>query len=340
LNLFLSRNQRNYILQNLTPRQRTYLEEKMKRGKRTVFSNELIKGKGTYTSSDQELEEEILEWEFIDLLDGGEGNRPYKCECGMSLRFQYIVRNFKTGEIKKFGRNHFEFHTGIPANIVKDIIKGFEQIDYELDEILYKVDNGWNSSVVTKAIDYKIEIPTDIKEHIHLQLPLLDKQVNRLNRLIREIEEEKRLKEQEKLREEQRIKEQERLRILTEQRFRYNKRTTYTPPPKSQPQAVSDSLEPEKRAIVKKFTVRPVISSPMGDAAHRFIIDYIEQNGTVSVLELCRELNVIPHNFKGFYSTGKPKSFFYVSTIMEGLVKQGTIKVDKADLNDRWYSIL
>src|SRR5690606_25388474 len=113
-----------------TENQRLFLTEKLKRGKRTVFSNALAMGKGTYLGSDQDLEQEIQQWEFIDLLDGGEGNRPYRCECGMSLRYQYIVKNIRSGEIKKFGRNHFEFHTGIPANIVKDIIKGFESIDY------------------------------------------------------------------------------------------------------------------------------------------------------------------------------------------------------------------
>jgi hypothetical protein len=45
--------------------------------------------------------------------------------------------------------------------------------------------------VVTQAIQYKIDMPTDIKEHLKLELPLLDKQINRLNKLIREKEQEK-----------------------------------------------------------------------------------------------------------------------------------------------------
>ncbi|GIN86122.1 hypothetical protein J6TS2_25080 [Heyndrickxia sporothermodurans] len=230
--------QRKTILKHLAENQRKYLLETLKRGKRTVFSNELLKGKGTYSGSDQELEREIQQWEFIDLLDGGQGNRPYRCECGMSLRYQYIVKNLETGELKKLGKNHFEFHTGIPSSIVKDIIKGFERIDCELDEILYKIEYGWDDSSLIKAKEYKIDIPEDIQEHLHLKLPLLDKQLHRLDRLIRE-------------------KELEHLKKLRDNKGKNKSSMDRTTP-----------IFEVKRAKPKKLSFKPKISSPL---YHSFI---------------------------------------------------------------------
>lgn len=302
--------QRKTILKHLAENQRKYLLETLKRGKRTVFSNELLKGKGTYSGSDQELEREIQQWEFIDLLDGGQGNRPYRCECGMSLRYQYIVKNLETGELKKLGKNHFEFHTGIPSSIVKDIIKGFERIDYELDEILYKIEYGWDDSSLTKAKEYKINIPEDIQEHLHLKLPLLDKQLHRLDRLIRE-------------------RELEHLKKLRDNKGKNKSSMDRTTP-----------IFEVKRAKPKKLSFKPKISSPLGEELHRYIIHLLEINGTISVLEICKELNTMDHDFKGYFLTGKPKSFPYVSMVMDQLIKQGACKLEKSDLDDRWYSVV
>lgn len=103
------------------------------------------------------------------------------------MRYQYVVQNLRTGDIKKFGINHFQEHTGISPQVVKDIILGIEKIDYELDEILVKVAAGW--SLVKKGLneipsDY--ELPKEIKDHLSLNLPLLDRQFSRLTNLIRE----------------------------------------------------------------------------------------------------------------------------------------------------------
>lgn len=320
MDFFYSSQQRDARLHTLTKDQRLYLIEKLKRGKRTVFSNELAKGKGTYLGSDQDLEREIEQWEFIDLLDGGEGNRPYRCECGMSLRYQYIVKNTRTGEIKKFGKNHFEFHTGIPAAIVKDIIKGFELIDYELDEILYKLENGWDRSIIKKIIDYKIEIPVEIYEQLQLRLPLLDKQMKRLSKLIREKEEE--LHKQEYQKELERLKAEQSKRDRSVSRHAMKPVSTIT---RSQP---------------KKLAKKPVLSSTLGADAHRLIIQLLETHGTISVLEICEELDAIEHNYKGFFSTGKPLAFPHVAMFLDQLVQQEICRLEKSNLDDRWYSVI
>lgn len=311
-----SSQERDEVLNSLTEEQRTFLLETLKRGKKTIFSNEIAKGKGTYTGSDQELNQEILEWEFIDLLDSGEGNRFYKCECGMSLRYQYIVKNLQTGEIKKFGKNHFEFHTNIPVSIVRDIIKGFEKIDYELDEILYKVENGWDSSIVNKALKSEIELPIDIQKHLELSLPLLDKQINKIEKIIRDKKHDEWLKE--------------RSEVLNSKKQQTEARWTDT----YKPVEVINKVEP------KRLKFKPELASPLGEEIHQYIIQLIEQSGTISVLEICERMKAIPHNFMGYYSTGKPKAFAYVSMVMEQMVKQGVLKLDQADFDNRWYSVV
>lgn len=290
--------ERSEILEDLTDDQRSYLLERLKRGKRTLFSNELARSKGTYSGSDKELDREINDWEFIELLDGGLGNRPFRCECGMPLRYQYIVKNTETGEIKKFGKDHFEFHTGIPASVVKDIIKGFTQIDFELDEMLYKVMNGWDRKVLMEAKAVDIELPEEIQELIKLDLPLLDRQINRLYRMI----------QKEKGVRRKALRQPEAAKAIT-------------------------------RAAPKKLNVIPKVSSPLGEEIHQVIIRLIENTGTTSVLEVCSEINQFNHPFKGFYDSGKPKSFVYVAMVLDQLVDQGVCQLDSKTFDDRWYSV-
>lgn len=298
MDFYFEAEERSEILEDLTEDQRSYLLERLKRGKRTLFSNELARSKGTYSGSDQELDREINDWEFIELLDGGLGNRPFRCECGMPLRYQYIVKNTETGEIKKFGKDHFEFHTGIPASVVKDIIKGFTQIDFELDEMLYKVMNGWDRKVLTEAKAVNIELPEEIQELIKLDLPLLNRQINRLYRMI----------QKEKGARRKALRQPEAAKAIT-------------------------------RAAPKKLNVIPKVSSPLGEEIHQAIIRLIENTGTTSVLEVCSEINQFSHPFKGFYDSGKPKSFVYVAMVLDQLVDQGVCQLDSKTFDDRWYSV-
>lgn len=101
------------------------------------------------------------------------------------LRYQYVVKNIKTEDIRKFGITHFEEHTGFPPSLVKQIIKGIEKIDYEKDEILTKLESGWRLEY-EQIIDIpsEVKIPKDIQQHMDLDLPLLDRQIKRLKQLI------------------------------------------------------------------------------------------------------------------------------------------------------------
>lgn len=176
----LTQNERNSIMLTLSEKQQHFLHDSLKRSRRTHFANVLAKGKAGAAGTTEIAEQ----WEFIVYLDAGENWRlesDLYCECGIKLRYQYVVKNNITNEIKKFGSSHFEQHTGIPAELAREIKKGFDKIDYELDEILSKINVGW--TLLDEGIDLipkEVDIAEDIQNHFDYQIPLLDRQVKRL----------------------------------------------------------------------------------------------------------------------------------------------------------------
>jgi len=189
----LSETERNQILNTLTDKQRSYIKDYIKRGKKTVFANHMAKDKGMVLPqdiSDHEVEQVLDGWILDDYLDEGEQwkeTKALKCECGRILRYQYVVRHLQTGEIRKFGINHFEEHTGLHPDLVHAIMKGFQTIDYELDEILHKIESNWNVDQVINRLSSREEIPDDIQAQLSLGLPLLDRQMKSLNRILNSI---------------------------------------------------------------------------------------------------------------------------------------------------------
>ncbi|KAA8473027.1 DUF3895 domain-containing protein [Bacillus paranthracis] len=177
--LYLSQTERDSILSTLSSEQKDYLNEFLKRGKRTAFASVLAQQKGD--NSLEDADHISIKWTLLDFIDAGTISDELKCECGRSLRYQYIVKNLDTGKVLKFGKSHFQEHTNIPADIVKEVINGMLQIDYELDEILIKLKNNWSLELnegITLPAD--LDIPLDIQIHLDLQLPLLEKQIHRL----------------------------------------------------------------------------------------------------------------------------------------------------------------
>lgn len=181
----LSQGVRDGMLSALNDQQRTFLESFLKRGKRTIFGNVLAKEKAGNSSVAEEFAEQ---WELLDYIDAGPDWRTESslfCECGRQLRCQYVIKNNETEELKRFGITHFEEHTGIPPQLALQIKKGMTSIDYELDEILTKLEEGWE--LADEGIEHipdEIHMPSDIQNHMDHGIPLLDRQLIRLNALI------------------------------------------------------------------------------------------------------------------------------------------------------------
>ncbi|WP_409342020.1 DUF3895 domain-containing protein [Paenibacillus sp. MBLB4367] len=185
----LSVEERDAVFRTLPEEQRAFLEERMKRGRRTQFARQMAEQKGAVipeSASYEDIESLLSDWIYVGYIDAGHVSEAYPCECGRSLRYQHTVQNKATGEVKRFGIDHLEMHTGIDARTVQAILKGFNVIDYELSEILRKVTEGWKWQDVVRDIPAGLELTADIAEHIELGLPLLERQVAKLKALIRE----------------------------------------------------------------------------------------------------------------------------------------------------------
>lgn len=177
---YLTEIERGNILKGLSSEQQTFLKESLKRGKKNAFAVVLAQQKGGYSEEDAVHIAE--KWSFVDYIDAGPEYRDKgcKCDCGYPIRYQYIVRNEVTGDVMKLSKDHFKLHTGIPAKIVAEVLKGLHNIDYELDELLYKVKMGWSLEDEGITLPVPIDVPEDIKGNLDLKLPLLDRQVKRL----------------------------------------------------------------------------------------------------------------------------------------------------------------
>ena len=143
----------------LTEEQKDYLENRLKIRRKSEWLQILATYKGVDITEDMnvdEIEDKIDDWILIDCLDGGFKQRPYKCDCGQPLRFQYIIQNKKEGEVRKLGENCFEKYLSLPASVIKDVKSGMYNIDLERDEILTK-------------LHQKVFFP--LSNYLHLKLP-------------------------------------------------------------------------------------------------------------------------------------------------------------------------
>ena len=177
----------------LTEEQKDYLENRLKIRRKSEWLQILATYKGVDITNDMnvdEIEDKIDDWILIDCLDGGYKRKPYKCDCGQPLRFQYIIQNKKEGEVRKLGVNCFEKYLSLPASVIKDVKSGMYNIDLERDEILSKL----HQKVFFPLSNYlHLKIPPHIVEQYELGLPLLDRQIQLVEKLNVSYKEEKKL---------------------------------------------------------------------------------------------------------------------------------------------------
>lgn len=174
----------NEIQNTLKPEQREFLSEHLNRSKKSKWLEVLSRKKGitlTDGMTQEKIEEELDSWVLKEVLDGGFGNRPYRCECGMPLRFQYIVLHTKEKKIYRLGETCLENYTNLSPVIISDIRKGFHTIDLERDEILIKYQNHQFFSL--DKFRHIENLPEEIVQQVKVGLPLLDRQIEKLHRL-------------------------------------------------------------------------------------------------------------------------------------------------------------
>lgn len=178
----------NQIMEILEGEQRKFLEHHIKQSKRSKWLEMLGARKGIVIDENMDLDEiarRVNDWVLLDILDGGYGNRPYRCECGNSLRFQYIVHHTGRNKTYRLGSTCFEGYTSLSPEILKDIKNGFYHIDLQRDEILTKYrDNEFFD--ITPFIE--AGLPNNILQQFMVGLPLTDIQVKRVLSLYKDYE--------------------------------------------------------------------------------------------------------------------------------------------------------
>lgn len=315
----LTQKERDELFKNLDEQQRQFVNDYLKRGRRTVFANVLAKEKASAVDGDS-IEEVAQQWVFQDYIDAGPEwrvNQQLYCECGRPLRYQYIVQNLETGEIKKFGITHFEDHTGISPQLVKDIVKGIEHIDYEMDEVLIKVANGWSlAKEGISEIPASVEVPKDIEQQLANNIPLLARQVQRLKKLVANY-----LREQEQHRLE-RIK-QEQAKIAEQKRAEVDQRR-------------------QKLAEKVKLGKNPAytVDIPLEQKLQLGVLVYLDSltSPQFKASNLCEELIRYHDAAKDRYSSGKPMIYPNVCIFLKHLEAQGIVElVEKQGVEDVIY---
>lgn len=303
----------------------------MKRGRKTVFANELAIDKGIVIpdhASSEEIEMLLDEWVLVDYIDNGFINKDTPCECGRPLRYQYVVKHKSTNETRRFGISHFEEHTGLSAELVKRVKRGFEKIDFEMDEILKKIENGWSLKAIRLSIPNELVLPKDIEEHLIFNIPLLDKQINRLRRLITDFEYDLERQRRKAYRETYEAKENE----VQKQAKKKSSIVEESTQSSLFDFDFTDEIAEEKEEVVVRLPLGNALTNELKDAVLDYLVD------TKSTRIICELLIKNNHASDKRYLTNKPKIYLQVVLFLESMVKDGIVEFEgKIDTTDRLY---
>ncbi len=119
---YLTSEERQKLATHLNQTQRDFLAEQRRYRLQSQFLNASL--------------EAGADWEFVDYHEDPQMTGQLKCECGRTLKYQYVVVEKKTGVVHKFGITHFAQHMAVPEKVAHQVASGIQRIDVGLDEIL------------------------------------------------------------------------------------------------------------------------------------------------------------------------------------------------------------
>ncbi|WP_347550055.1 DUF3895 domain-containing protein [Pseudalkalibacillus hwajinpoensis] len=323
----LTTTERDQLFGDLSNDQQHYVLNYVKTAKKTIFATILASYKGRNIpqgASEQEIKMLLDDWVLIDVIDAGYVSVDHQCECGQALRYQYIVRHVQTGETRHFGIDHLQDHIGLSPMIAKDVINGFERVDDEVEELLVK--KALEES--TYDIPLEMDLPSDIRDFIELQLPLLSRQEKILKGLIRAHREE--------------LESVERKSTIPEPFVQKPERPEPALDQEEEAQAAFDLFAEEVPASVspaeKQTQKNTHVVGDLSFIIQEAIDTYIER-GIESALMICELLIKDKKTLDNRYSTQKPKVYYSVCTYLDSFVQQRRMTVQSNGREDRIYRL-
>lgn len=313
----LSQEERNDLLALVTKEQKDFLLNQLKRGRETIFGNFMLSEKVHAIKSADEIElledeQDVVDWKIVEYVDHGLGNRLGKCACGRSLRYEFTVQHTKTKKTITYGKDHLADFLNLNVRDINNVVYGLNVIDNELDEILLKIkDDDYGYEILDELSD-KINLPKDIKEHLEHHIPLLNRQIRRLSKIIQDIEREEALN---------RLKEQ------------YKERRIQSEIYKKVNQQIQERFEKEEKskqtreiAVTEAVNEQLPLNATLGEIAFSFV-----KNGISSATE-------ISHIIRNNYSVDKrisigviQRPYIYMDVVLALMesTKQGDLIFDK-----------
>ncbi|MFC5541411.1 MAG: hypothetical protein C0P75_007065 [Bacilli bacterium] len=199
----LTKEERESLYPYATQEQLDFLMKHVKQGFRTKFFNLMAEKKVTLVRSQdislEEIEKDASHWILDHYIDHGKGNYLGRCACNRKLRRIFTVKHEITGKTIDYGEEHFMQFLSIDKDILRDLIKDFSLINLEMDELLIKIKENRYGYELLETTFHGMDLPEDIQAHIHANVPLLDRQIERLYRKLRKMEKEMRKAQEEAL---------------------------------------------------------------------------------------------------------------------------------------------
>lgn len=320
----LSQEERNDLLTIVTEEQKDFLLNKLKRGRETIFGKFMLSEKIQAIKSADEIElledeQDVVDWKIVEYIDHGFGNRFGKCACGRTLRYEFTVQHTKTKKSITYGKHHLADFLNLNVSDIDDVLNQLNGIDYELDEMLLKIKDDDYGYEILDELANRIELPVDIQEHVKFQVPLLKRQINRLSRIIDELEKEewlKKVKEQSDEEKKQAEAYQKAKQMIAE-RFEKEERK-------------NKEKQEEKQKLVEDVSKQFPPASPLGEIAFNLV-----EKGISSAVEIS---HIIRENFnvdKRMSMSVKGRPYIYMDVVLAlmGYVDRGDLIFDEESSN-------
>nr|WP_106782912.1 hypothetical protein [Lysinibacillus timonensis] len=294
----LSQEERSQLLETVTEQQRDFLNHKVKRGRETIFANFMLSEKvhAIMSADDIELQEnelDVVDWKIVHYDDHGLGNRHGKCACGRSLRYEFTVQHLKTKKTITYGKDHLAQFLNLNVSDIDAVMNNLRVVDFELDELLCKIKHDDYGYELVDELEGKIEIPKDIQEHVNAEIPLLNRQIRRLEKQIQQFETEEASKRHQALTTERNEKQ------AAEQKARNEQIETYLKAKKLIQQRFEIELkekQTKQQQVMDAVNQQLPPNAHLGEMAFAFI-----QNGITSATE-------ISHLIRDYYNVDKKVS--------------------------------